>query len=295
MLEKLGKYRIDGVLGKGAMGVVYKAFAPHIERIVALKTIHKNLLRDHQERDLIARFKNEAQAAGRLSHPNIVALYEYGESDDTAYIAMEYFLSTPLGALLQNNRPNPPAVVISWVSQLLKALEYAHARGVVHRDIKPDNLLIDRDGQLKITDFGIARIESSTLTQAGAMVGAPCYMSPEQFRGEVADCRSDVFAVGVLLHQILAGVCPFLGSSSEIMQKITHETPPKPSDKGRTDFASSVQQLRKRLSVSNSRATASSANASYLINETTKYVEPKHKSSAGPTLDQAMQEPAEKN
>lgn len=222
MLESLGKYRIDAMLGKGAMGVVYMAFDPHIERIVALKTIRKDLLKDSGDAGLIARFKNEAQAAGRLNHPNIVAVYEYGESLDTAYIAMEFVQSTPLGALLAAGRLHPRANVMAWMTQLLRALEYAHSKGVVHRDIKPDNLLIDRDGQLKITDFGIARIEASTLTQAGMMVGTPCYMSPEQFRGERADRRSDVFATGVLLYQMLTGARPFVGNSFEIMHQITH-------------------------------------------------------------------------
>jgi serine/threonine-protein kinase len=228
MLESLGKYRIDAMLGRGSMGVVYMAFDPHIERIVALKTIRKDLLT--QDGGLVARFKNEAMAAGRLNHPNIVAVYEYGESDDTAYIAMEFVQSTPLGAMLAGAPLQPRATVMSWMAQLLKALEYAHGKGVVHRDIKPDNLLVDRDGQLKITDFGIARIESSTLTQVGMMVGTPCYMSPEQFRGERADRRSDVFAVGVLLFQLLTGVRPFIGSSFEIMHQITSGKPKIPSE-----------------------------------------------------------------
>ena len=228
-LQNLGKYRIDAILGTGAMGVVYMGFDPHIERIVALKTIRKDLLQANPELGLIARFKNEAQAAGRLTHPNIVAVYEYGESNDTAYIAMEFVPNTPLTQLLQNNVPSPMESVMSWCSQLLRALHYAHGRGVVHRDIKPDNLLIDAQGQLKITDFGIARIDASTLTQVGSMVGTPCYMSPEQFRGEVADGRSDIFSCGVLLFQMLTGVRPFSGAPYEIMHKIMHEDAPAPS------------------------------------------------------------------
>ncbi|WP_338847970.1 serine/threonine-protein kinase [Massilia sp. W12] len=228
-LEKLGKYRIDGVLGKGAMGVVYKGFDPFIERVVAIKSIHKQLLAEHPEMGLIARFKNEAQAAGRLTHPNIVAVYEYGETEDNAFIAMEYVHSTPLSSLMHEGRPNDVAAVVSWISQLLRALDYAHARGVVHRDVKPANLLIERDGHLKITDFGIARIEASTLTQVGAVVGTPCYMSPEQFRGQTADRRSDVFSTGVLLYQLLTGVRPFNGSSHEIMYQVLNENPPPPS------------------------------------------------------------------
>lgn len=229
MLEKLGKYRIDGVLGKGAMGVVYKGFDPFIERVVAIKSIHKQLLEEHPEMGLIARFKNEAQAAGRLTHPNIVAVYEYGETEDNAFIAMEFVQSTPLANLMQNEKPAELAAAISWVSQLLRALDYAHSRGVVHRDIKPANLLIERDGHLKITDFGIARIEASTLTQVGSVVGTPCYMSPEQFRGETADGRSDIFACGVLLYQLLTGIRPFSGSSHEIMYQVMNEVPARPS------------------------------------------------------------------
>ena len=231
MLEKLGKYRIDGVLGKGAMGVVYKGFDPFIERVVAIKSIHKQLLEEHPEMGLIARFKNEAQAAGRLTHPNIVAVYEYGETEDNAYIAMEFVHSTPLSNLMQSDKPAELAAVVSWISQLLRALDYAHARGVVHRDIKPANLLIERDGHLKITDFGIARIEASTLTQVGSVVGTPCYMSPEQFRGHTADGRSDVFAAGVLLYQLLTGVRPFTGSSHEIMYQVINDIPLPPSQR----------------------------------------------------------------
>lgn len=223
MLKNLGKYRIDAVLGKGAMGVVYQGFDPHIQRLVALKTIHKDLLRDHPELGLIARFKNEAQAAGRLTHPNIVAVYEYGESEEQAYIAMEYVQSTALSTLLAGERRYPRAMVMQWMTQLLGALDYAHARGVVHRDIKPDNILIGQGGQLKLTDFGIARINASTLTQVGAMVGTPCYMSPEQFRGEVVDGRADIFSCAVLLYQMLTGVRPFDGNSFELMHRITQE------------------------------------------------------------------------
>ncbi|MGV7210373.1 serine/threonine-protein kinase [Oxalobacteraceae bacterium A2-2] len=225
MLEQLGKYRIESILGKGAMGVVYKAFDPHIERVVALKTVRKELFSDAQQAELINRFKNEAQAAGRLQHPNIVMVYDYGEDSESAYIAMEFIDGTPLNTLMVPDQPTPLARVTAWMSDLLTALDYAHARGVVHRDIKPSNLLITRTAQVKISDFGIARIESSTLTQTGAMVGTPSYMSPEQFRGDVADGRSDVFSAGILLYQLLTGVRPFVGSSSVVMQRILNEMP----------------------------------------------------------------------
>lgn len=229
MIEKLGKYRIDCVLGKGAMGVVYKAYDPQIERIVAIKTIHKELLNDPQQDELIARFKNEAKAAGRLIHPNIVMVYEYGEDTDSAFIVMEFVDGTPLNVLLTANKASNPANINVWMNDLLNALEYAHLQGVIHRDIKPANLLITRTGHVKVSDFGIARIESSTLTQCGSMIGTPSYMSPEQFRGEIVDRRSDVFSAGVVLHQLLTGTRPFVGSTSVVMQQILNGTSVPPS------------------------------------------------------------------
>ena len=229
MLQQLGKYRIDAVLGKGAMGVVYKAFDPDIERIVALKTVRKELFGDYSEVDLMARFKNEAQAAGRLMHPNIVAVYDYGEDAGTTYIAMEFVTGRALDSFIDAARPVRLDVVVSWMTQLLHALDYAHARGIVHRDIKPANLLVTDDGQLKVTDFGIARIESSKLTHVGAVIGTPSYMSPEQFCGETVDRRSDVFSAGVVLYQLLMGTRPFTGTAPVVMQQILNDTPMLPS------------------------------------------------------------------
>ncbi|HEU4374691.1 MAG TPA: serine/threonine-protein kinase [Telluria sp.] len=229
MIEHLGKYRIDGVLGKGAMGVVYKAFDPHIERIVALKTIRKELFSEGQQEELIGRFKTEAQAAGRLQHPNIVMVYDYGEDSESAYIAMEFVEGTPLNALMAPDKPTALPRVAAWMHDLLLALEYAHSRGVVHRDIKPANLLITAAAHVKVSDFGIARIESSTLTQTGSMVGTPSYMSPEQFRGEPVDGRSDVFSAGIVLYQLLTGVRPFTGSATTVMQQILNQQPAAPS------------------------------------------------------------------
>jgi len=229
MLKQLGKYRIDSVLGKGAMGVVYKAFDPAIERVVALKTIRKEMFSASEQLELIGRFKNEAQAAGRLNHPNIVTVYDYGEDPESAYIAMEFVEGTGLDALLAPGRPTPLARVMAWMADLLGGLDYAHSRGVVHRDIKPANLLITANAQVKISDFGIARIEPSTLTQAGSMIGTPSYMSPEQFRGEPVDGRSDVFSAAIVLYQLLTGARPFSGSASTVMQQILNEEPAPPS------------------------------------------------------------------
>jgi serine/threonine-protein kinase len=229
MIQKIGKYRIDGVLGTGAMGVVYKAWDANIARTVALKTIRRELLDGLQEGEIVARFRNEAQASGRLMHPNIVAVYDFGEFEDTTYIAMEYVDGTPLGSFLNKDAPMDLAASVTCITQLLRALDYAHARGVVHRDIKPANILITPDAQVKITDFGIAKIESSTLTQVGAVIGTPSYMSPEQFKGESVDGRSDLFAVGIVLYQMLAGVRPFSGPASTVMHQIINETPVAPS------------------------------------------------------------------
>jgi serine/threonine-protein kinase len=227
--KQLGKYRIDGILGKGAMGVVYKAFDPGIERVVALKTIRKEMFSESEQLELIGRFKNEAQAAGRLSHPNIVTVYDYGEDADSAYIAMEFVEGTGLDTLLVPGRPVPMARLLAWMGDLLEGLDYAHAHGVVHRDVKPANLLVTSGTRLKISDFGIARIESSTLTQAGSMIGTPSYMSPEQFRGEPVDGRADVFSSAIVLYQLLTGARPFSGSASMVMQQILNEDPLPPS------------------------------------------------------------------
>ena len=230
-LDRIGKYRIDGVLGSGAMGVVYKAYDADIARTVALKTIRHELLDGMQEADIVARFRNEAQASGRLVHPNIVAVYDFGTYNNTTYIAMEYVDGTPLNTFLVKDVPMDLAASITCITQLLRALDYAHARGVVHRDIKPANILITGDAQVKITDFGIAKIESSTLTQVGAVIGTPSYMSPEQFKGETVDGRSDLFAVGIVLYQMLTGVRPFSGPASTVMHQIIHENPPRPSER----------------------------------------------------------------
>lgn len=226
--RQIGKYRLDAILGRGAMGVVYRAFDPLIERTLALKTVQHRLGDADGAEELLRRFRTEAQAAGRLMHPNIVAVHEYGEANDLAWIAMEFVDGRPLSELSGQQACALPQV-LAWMRDLLAALDYSHAHGVVHRDIKPANLLVTRDGRIKVGDFGIARIESSTLTQTGAMLGTPSYMSPEQFRGEAIDSRSDLFSAGVVLYQLLTGQRPFSGTTAAVMQQVLTHSPAPPS------------------------------------------------------------------
>lgn len=226
--EKLGKYQITAKLGEGAMGVVYKGFDPDIRRVVALKTIRRSLL-EGEENSFIARFRNEAQAAGRLGHPGIVGVYDFGQDGDIAFIAMEYVEGRSLGDLLANKVRFTDSDIPGLMIQLLEALHHAHEQGVWHRDIKPANIILARDGRLKIADFGIARIEDAGLTQVHMIVGTPAYMAPEQFLGTDIDRRVDIYSAGVLLYILLVGHPPFRGPADSLMYKAVHEAPVLPS------------------------------------------------------------------
>jgi serine/threonine-protein kinase len=197
---------------------------------VALKTIRKQLVDDAGTGvSMAARFRNEAQAAGRLQHPGIVAVYDYGEDGDVAYIAMEYVEGSSLARYLMVPVTFSDEDRVGLIGQLLDALDHAHANGVWHRDVKPANLMITHDGRLKVADFGIARIESAGLTMVNAAIGTPGYMAPEQFLGEDVDRRVDVYAAGVLLYQLLAGRVPFTGSAESLTYRVVHEKPVLPS------------------------------------------------------------------
>jgi len=231
--RNLGKYPLLGVIGKGSMGILYRSVDPHIKRPVALKTIRRDLLEQAQTENFSARFRIEAQAAGGLAHPGIVSVYEYGEEDAYAYIAMEYIEGRSLRECFEQKMPFSIGQVVGILSQLLEALQYAHDRGVWHRDIKPANILVMTDGRVKVTDFGIARIESSMLTQIGAIMGTPGFIAPEMYLGDTFDSRVDLFAAGVVLYQLLAGTPPFLGTAEKVMFKVCYETPVPPSVAGR--------------------------------------------------------------
>lgn len=229
-LATIGKYQIQDVLGQGGMGIVYRAFDPAIQRPVAIKTITKSALDPADLHYVLTRFRHEAQAVGRLTHPRIAAIYDYGEDEDLAYIVMELVNGKSLFHHLQNDARFGVKEIGELVRQLLDGLGYAHALGVVHRDIKPSNILINDDGRLKLTDFGIARIDSSTLTQVGEIMGSPGYMSPEQFLGTDIDARGDVYSVGVIAYELLAARRPFIGNNAEVMRQALNERAANPSD-----------------------------------------------------------------
>jgi len=228
-LEHLGKYAITETLGKGAMGVVYKGFDPHIKRTVAIKTIRRELLDVDQANALVARFKNEAQASGRLTHPGIVGVYEYGEEQTLSYIVMEYVQGSGLDQYFKREIRFGVTDIVSIMAQLLDALDYAHDQGIVHRDVKPANIIVMLNGRLKVADFGIARIDNSDLTQIGVIMGTPSYMAPEQYLGLGVDRRADIFSAGVIFYQLLSGKKPYSGSTESIAYKVCHETPLAPS------------------------------------------------------------------
>ena len=224
--ERFGKYPVTGLLGRGAMGAVYRAFDPDIRRTVAIKTIRWDLLNEGGAgSSLAARFRNEARAAGRLSHPGIVAVFEFGQSDDCAYIAMEYVEGCNLREYFAQKTVFSEADAVSIMVQLLDALGHAHERKVWHRDIKPANLIIMKDGRLKIADFGIARIEASEITQTFPMMGTPGYIPPEVYRGEAIDHRVDLFAAGAVMYQLLAGKAPFDGAPESVMYRVLNQDP----------------------------------------------------------------------
>jgi len=225
---QLSKYTINQVIGEGAMGVVYKATDTVLRRTVAIKTLRRPL-GDPGGAALLARFRNEAQAAARLMHHNIVAVHDYGEHEHEPYIVMEYVQGSTLKEPLRRGMRFEDLDIVALMCQLLDGLHYAHEQGVWHRDIKPANLLWTNDGRLKIADFGIARIATMGLTQVSSTIGTPGHMAPEQYAGEQVDRRVDVFAAGVLLYTLLARRPPFVGSNENVMFQTLSSDPLPPS------------------------------------------------------------------
>ncbi len=230
-MEAIGRYQILGELGRGAMGIVYRAQDPAIGRAVAIKTIKLPDFSDASERErLRERLFREAQSAGILSHPGIVIVYDVGEEADVTYIAMEFVNGPTVEKLLLGDQPPDQQTILRVLHQTAAALDYAHKKGIVHRDIKPANIMIDEDGTVKIADFGVAKIAASQqLTQAGTVLGTPNYMSPEQIQGKPVDGRADQFALAVVAYEILTGERPFTGEQlTTVLYKIVAEEPPAP-------------------------------------------------------------------
>jgi len=230
-IEKLGRYEILSELGQGAMGVVYKAVDPLIDRTVAIKTINLNLSGDELD-DFEERFNREAKSAGRLNHPNIVTIYDVGRADHVAFMAMEYLEGRELKEIISSGETLQPDRIAEIIAQIADALAFAHEHGIVHRDIKPANIMVLRNGSVKITDFGIAKISSGSRTQIGIILGSPKYMSPEQVAGKPVDGRSDIFSLGAVLYELLAGKPAFGGEDNTltaIMYQVLNEMPVSPT------------------------------------------------------------------
>ena len=228
-LKKIGKYEIQGELGTGGMGVVYKGWDPAISREVAIKGVNKKSLEDSERETVLSRFRQEAQAVGRLVHPRIVQIYDFIEDENAAYIIMELVHGKTLAQHLERKDSFGLREICQIITQTLDGIGYAHGQGVIHRDMKSANVMINNDGRVKINDFGIARIDSTTLTRVGDLVGTPSFMSPEQFRGEHIDGTTDLYSIGVIAYELLTGRRPFVGGLAAIMHQVLNAIPAKPS------------------------------------------------------------------
>jgi len=230
-VRSLGRYQIEGILGKGAMGTVYRGVDPAINRPVALKTIRLDFVNDPEEMaELKERLHREAQAAGKLSHPNIVTIYDVGSEGSLQYIAMEYLEGRTLEEMIKKKTRFNYRIIAQMISQICAALDYAHSQGIVHRDIKPANIMVLGDYRVKVMDFGIARVDSNSMTKTGIAMGTPNYISPEQLQGKEIDRRADLFSLGVVMYEMLLGRRPFKGENlTSLIYSILHHDPEKPS------------------------------------------------------------------
>ena len=217
-VQTIGRYRIDVPLGTGAMGEVYRAYDPIIDRPVAIKVVRPELIAGGSSEQWLQRFRREARAAGRRFHPNLIAVLDFGDDNGVPFLAMEYVDGQSLDAVIKASGPLEPSRGVPMITQVLSALGFIHKNGIVHRDVKPSNIMVLEDDQIKVADFGIARIDASEFTIVGDLLGTPAYMAPEQFAGAQVDQRTDLFAAGVILFEMLTGVKPFRGKSiTEIM------------------------------------------------------------------------------
>src|SRR2546422_4869318 len=221
--EKIGKYQIVGKIGHGAMGEVFKAHDPLLNRLIAVKTISGTA---PAESDAHKRFLREAQSAARLNHPNIITVFDLGEEQGRVYMAMELLEGTDLREIINTHAVTDLSQKLDFMEQVCDGLAYAHAKQIVHRDLKPGNIHVQPSGQVKILDFGLARLGASEMTRTGMVMGTPHYMSPEQVRGEKADARSDVFSLGSMFYELLAGRKAFDGDSMHtVLFQVLQEEP----------------------------------------------------------------------
>lgn len=229
-LSQLGRFKITGILGQGAMGTVYRAHDPLLDRTVAIKTVGCAGMSRDEAAVFEERFFREARSAGRLNHKNIVTIHDVGRSDDLAYIAMEYLSGQSLREVLDSSVALTVDRSADIAAQIADGLEFAHANGVVHRDIKPANIMVFDNGSVKIADFGVAQMSSGAETVAGVSFGSPKYMSPEQVSGQKADGRSDIFSLGAVFYEMLVGRPPFVGDDLDaVLYQVLNGAPPLPS------------------------------------------------------------------
>jgi len=232
--KTLGRYEIHGVLGKGAMGLVYHGRDPKLDRRVAIKTILTRKVDDDQARVMKRRFEREVRAVARLNHPNIVQVYDFGAEGDLAYVVMEYIEGKELKDYLEADERLDLKAIFRLMAELLDALHFAHEAGIIHRDVKPANIMVAGGGHAKLTDFGVARFtepdgQELEATRVGTLVGTPAYMSPEQAQGQPLDRRTDIFSAGIIFYQLLAWRKPFQGAQWELAKKIIEDDPVWPS------------------------------------------------------------------